>query len=458
MKNCKDCNDGSDSDSSDSLSYHTLSVNKCSDVFSSSEGDNVSNVSKSCSVFSSESCDSSSSDSCSVSKSCSLSDFSSCSVSESFSLSKSCSDSNVCDSNECDNSCELRFKPVDLNKCPTDCDIDCKEKDKPFNIYWFGSDYSDVGNGSLVMGLPEYHTKTFPLGPECPELEMATGPCGRSSNGKVYPQFIGEDLCLDVVPSYDVCDLPINKNTLLSFALSGALQSKNVNTMKLPTPPGDQFGFDYQIEQYLNMYYESTCYAFPENDLFFLTDVGMSEQTVWFNQVSQLPVVEWLDALLILGEEYKTKVMENIDDLYNLGKARRLYVLLADSQLINILPLAEKITCFSPDGFEVFLEAISLIQESLRLEIMNYAQDPNVCLDVTVIDMSGAFSKIHDNPSAFGVTNTQPTGLPPLVQTMVSEGWPEKVFDNMMWFDDVHPTEHTHRVVANLAKTWFQQY
>jgi len=483
----KSCTDSSSlSSCSDSKSNSCTDTSSCSDTKSCSDSSSCSDT-KSCSDSSSCSDSKSCSDSSSCSDSKSCSDSSSCSDSKSCSDSSSCSDSKSCsntkscgdsscsdscdsvssctntvlvssstESNSCDDSsfCEVTCDDKLPLCCPEDCDA--KKKCDGFNIYWFGAGYSDPGNARLVLGTPEFNVENTEI-PGCPEINTGTGPCGRSSNGKVYPQFLAEDLGFDLELQYDLEKLPKGKNNLVSFALAGSSQNKNLNTLNLPGEPSNDFGFDYQVDKYLKLYCKSQCYAIPEKDVFFYTGVGLVEQDIWFKQLLQIPVQDWNDEIVnVLGPVYISQTMTNIKELYNCGKARRMFVQLADAPLNRILPLWNKLECaVGTDALNIFNNAISTVQDALKTEIENYALQATVNLDVSVVNMSGPFVEIHDNPSAYGVTNAEPNNMAfPLIDTMISFGWPDQVFENMMWFDDVHPSDHTHSIVANFVKTW----
>lgn len=431
---CTDCESSSSSKSSScdtSCPPCSNSVSTCTSTFSSCE-----KSSNSCDLSTSSCVTCSDSSGSCISCSCS-------SCSESCEkCSRSCSESCEKCSESCDVSCSASrdnscYDPkIGSVCCPEDCGpVKCKE----FNIYWFGSSMTDMGNGRCNLGLEPYTVVEKP-GPCQQPLFGGYGPCARRSDVKVYPQFIAEDLGLETHLEYDLCELPRCKNNLVSFSLGGATQCDNIT----PRVPADLFGYDYQIHRYLDLYDESTCYAIPENDIFFYTEVGATtllklleliEQGVI--QVDPVAIINYLETFLV------DKALKNIKVLYNEGKARMMFVQLIDVQSIMLTPLYQKVACLPEIIFELYDQAIHQLRDALN----DFAQNvPN--FDLVVILSHDLYDEILTNPGAFGAIPGP---------TMMDLGWPEKVFSNQVFFDDFHTTSHSNRVIANFVKTWFQQ-
>nr|QBK91387.1 MAG: hypothetical protein LCPAC302_00070 [Pithovirus LCPAC302] len=290
------------------------------------------------------------------------------------------------------------------------------------------------------MGLKPFTINVTDLEEPCEDIFTGFGPCARSSDGKVYPQFISEDLSFKFKYEYDLCALPKGSNNLVSFSMAGSNQSGN----NLPRVPEGEFGYNWQIKQYLELLKEAECFAFPERDLFFYTDVGFADffQLVDFiinNQV--VDIIQYFD-------NYVTQAVNNIKNLFSNGLARTMYVQLIDSATIKLMPVYEKLLCATQGFIDQVLDDFQLAQEDLKNKLDAFAQLPQINFDLTVLFSSDLFNEITQFPEAFGITNDS---------TMIDLGWPDQIFANKLWFDDVHPSAHTHRVIANFVETWFQQ-
>ena len=438
----------SSKDSSSNLSYPLTNSSSYSFVSSSCDTKKSSDSCTTCDSSSTKSCDSSStcstcdsatsscslcSDSKSVSCSDSRSDCSktcsdSCTTSASSSdCSKTCSDSCM----DCDDSC---YNPDRRIPCPEDCPKKCK----PFNIYWFGSSCTDSGNGRLNMGLKPYNVNTQDLD-ECGVVSDAMGPCAKASDGKVYPQFVAEDLCMNLDLEYDICALPKEKNYLVSFAISGAMQTGNTTPL---VPEGD-FGYDWQIAKYLELYNKSKCYAIPEKDIFMYTDVGKTDLIYLMNLYLDGNAVD----INMYFQNYVNQAYKNVVDLYNSGKSRRMFVQLIDAGTIVQTPFFQEYSCALGQVTDLIMAAYDNAQSELANLLETFAENL-LHFDLTVLTSSTMYEELSNNATVYGIV---------VGKTMVELGWPDKIFSNQLWFDSFHLTSHSNRIVANYVKTWFQQ-
>jgi hypothetical protein len=317
--------------------------------------------------------------------------------------------------------------------CPEDCE---PPKYRDFNIYWFGADLTDAGNARLNLGLKSFVVSEIDRG-FCGVAKFGCGPCARASNGKVYSEFVAEDFDFNVDLEYDIQALPEEKNYLVSFSLKGATQCGNNNP--IVEDSSNDYGVVFQVDRYLELYDKSTCYSFPEKDLFMYTDVGLNDllNLIYFN-FNLTPDFT----------NYIQKVRDNVIKLYSEGKARRMIVLLDSRYYLEQTPLFDQLSCIYDAELGDILDAFDLAQMQLANELTAFAQSqPH--FDLTVLSTESLFMELVENSETYGIVNDG--------ETMIDLGWPDKNFENQLWFDDIHPTSHTHRVVANFVKTWFQQ-
>lgn len=326
--------------------------------------------------------------------------------------------------------CDTKKHPI---CCPEDCPpVLCED----FNIYWFGSCFTDVGNGRCNLGLEPYSIKTL-FSPCQEDIIVGYGPCARPSNGLVYPQFIAEDYSFELSLEYDLCELPKGKNNMVSFALTGSTQTQN----NVPLTPAGKYGYDWQVNRFIDLYDRSECYSVPEKDLFMYTDVGLDD---FFFLLRELEKNPGLDVSQWFTDNLVNPTVKNVQDLFSWGKARRMIVQLVDLDVITQLPLYSKLGCVSNDVLLAYGVAI----QEIRVALLQFVDQQQFDLDLTVLFLSDLLNQVTLNPNAYGIV---------LGGTMIERGWPNKVFSDQLFFDDVHPSEHTHRVMANYVKTWFQQ-
>ena len=459
---CSSCD--SSSKSCSSLSNSSCGVSDTSLCLStdSCESSNSCDTSSACGVPSS--CDTSSA--CDTSKSCGGCDTSSdCKTSSSCDTSSACGDcktsscatnswtdcdsckTSSCDTKSCGDcktsscDCDTSDSCYDPDKKPNCCPEDCSPvKCKEFNIYWFGSSLSDPGNGRLNLGLAPYTIRETPLRDPCGTVKLGFGPCGRASNGKVFNEYVAEDLAMTVDLEYDLCALPENKNYMVVFSLVNAIQKGNIT----PLTPADQYGYDWEVDRYLELYEESTCYAIPEKDIFMYTDVGANTLYHLWSLIAngESPDID------LYFDSYVNQVVSNITKLYSLGKARRMFVQLIDRYTIEQTPIFDKYGCVLEQEMTLIMEKYEQAQQTLQNELETFAQS-QAHFDLTVLTSRYLYEELSENSEAYGIINNG--------STMIDLGWPDKVFENQMWFDDAHPSSHTARLLANYVKTWFQQ-
>ena len=282
-------------------------------------------------------------------------------------------------------------------------------------------------------------------------IEVGYGPCGRETDEKVYPEYVADDFDFKVKLEYDLRRLPMGKNNLVSFSITGATQEGNIT----PLVPADEFGYNFQVCSYLDLYDKSRCFAIPEKDLFFYTDVGLSDFLLLVNlivegivQPDANSVIQWLT------DNTVTPALLNVKDLFSEGKARRMFVQIIDGDTIRLLPVFKKLQCIQNideiiSFYDLAMTSNIINPSNLQDSLNDFAQNQVPNFELTVLLSSDLYEEVTDNSNAYGIVNDG--------QTMLDLGWPKKVFPNQTYFDDISTSSHTNRVFANFVKTWFQQ-
>lgn len=430
--------------SSDTTCDSTLTCDSSSsDNDCNTSCESTSNSNCSSSLNCTTTCDSSSI--CSSSSVCDSSTF--CQSSTFYNSSTFCDDScsdtdnDPCDSN-CDLSCDV---PDDSEFCydPTrrikSCSDNCSSNEcKQTNIYWFGASLTDIGYGSCELGLRPYKITTLLNACENP-IQVGYGPCARNSDDKVYPQFIAEDYDFKIKMGRDLWELPKYDSNLISFAITGATQLSNI-TPNIPST----YSYTGEVDNFLKLYNKSKCYAVPEQDLFLYTDVGENEFFQLINLLlsgsGPLDVNAWFQDNLV------NPVLANVTRLYSEGKVRNMIVQLIDGDTIRRLPAYQKLQCIA--NIDELIDIYNANILDLQTKLNNFAQTQVPHFNLTVLLSGPMYDSVLNNSNTYGVVNGP---------TMIDLGWPNQIFSNQAFFDDLHPSSHTNRVFANYVKTWFQQ-
>jgi hypothetical protein len=321
----------------------------------------------------------------------------------------------------------------------TYCPEDCSKKCKHFNLYWFGSSFTDISNGRLNFGLQPYTVNTTTL-KDCVGYSQGLGPCARSSDGKIYPQYIAEDLGMEINMEYDMDNLPRKKNKLISFSLTGACQTGNT----VLSTPLSEYGYDWQVSRYLELYEKSKHKVSLKKDIFMYTDVGINDLLYLLNLfIDGTPI----DPILYM-KAYTDQVLANVTKLYSLGEAMTIFVQLVDAATVLRMPIFKSLSCVLPDTIGYLMELYDKVQKQLNNDLTALVLGQPY-LNLTVLTTSDIYENLSVNSGLYGIVNDG--------KTMVDLGWPVKKFENQLWFDSLHLSSQSNRIAANYVKTWFQK-
>jgi len=313
------------------------------------------------------------------------------------------------------------------------------------SIYWFGDSLNDTGNLKALRPNLAVNSN-FPL-PNGEVIKERINDTGRQSNGLVQADFLADALGYTLFTASHLKCLSKGSGNFFNFSIGGA--SLTNNTHLYLEQESVSLGIAFQIEQLCSLLEKSK--RSIESD-----DICVIQSTA--NDILIL-------MLLILGipgnltptpsvEEYignyLDSAVDTISTLYNKG-CRRLFVQVLDAPLPDF-PLFTKVNNNFPGILDNLNKSLQLMQEGLEAAInLNAAMNwPD--LDVTIINDTASFKEIQKNPNLLGLRQT----IKP--QTMTDLGWPEALAQNVVYFDDAHPTQHTHKILSDFASNWFATY
>ncbi|MBW4560232.1 MAG: SGNH/GDSL hydrolase family protein [Mojavia pulchra JT2-VF2] len=280
-------------------------------------------------------------------------------------------------------------------------------------IYVFGDSLSDTGNIYNALG------ETYPPSP--PYFE------GRFSNGQIWVDYLADQLKLkttlvtDLVPDLDFTKLP---NTTLptqgvNFAFGGA--SSGLGNAVFPNSglPGVQAqvqGFAANLQAKNQMADPDALYTVwgGANDFIF---TNPQDSTTPLNNISQA-----LNTLT--GAGAKNILVFNLPDL-------------------SKIPFEQSQPQEVRDTLQ---QSVNTYNSALKQTLDDLSNNPN--LNIISVDVNSLFEEATTSPDTFGFTNvTDPCLKLTSPTTYITCPNPDKY----LFWDDVHPTTATHKVIADRA-------
>ena len=284
-------------------------------------------------------------------------------------------------------------------------------------IHIFGDSLMDAGN---IFNLTER--------PPSPPYAQ------KFSNGPLWVEQLADELKLSPALSTKVLPGVLNGKTPppadgINFALAGSLSSDlNVSGSQL-----------YGLQQQISSFRELSAIAPPNPDTLYLLLVGGND----YNEAVRLtPSVA---ALADLPEQVSDHVISAAAALIESG-ARHL--LISNLPILGQQPYANFLNQAAPQS-AALLNSLSTRHNQLLAQKLD-ALAVTTQAEIIPLDLAGLFSSVVDSPTRFGLTNVSD---PCLVKGQ-SETATGSLCDNpkqFLFWDEVHPTEQGHAVIAQLA-------
>lgn len=298
----------------------------------------------------------------------------------------------------------------------------------------FGDSLADSGNlFTLTNAL-------FP--PGLPALPPSPPYAQKSSNGPIWIDNVGQALGLS--PAL-VTDLALNPAAPfptqgINFAFTGALSSDvHVLDDGIPFLAPLLPGFQEQIVAFSEL---SMLVPVDPNALYVVWVGGNDYNEAFFNPAS-LPVstVEQLPNFVT------DNIISGLSELTSLGAKEFLVVNLPN---IGEAPFADFLDALIPEDIPAVLgQLISTHNDLLSLKLDEFGQGQPEA-NITTLDIETLFDDILTNPAAFGLTNVTDACLINFQPGFQFDGICDNP-DEFLFWDDVHPTAATSRIISDLA-------
>lgn len=340
------------------------------------------------------------------------------------------------------------------------------------NIFAFGDSFTDPGNWPYEI----------PPGPQVPisfdapipngqVLQVRFNGEGANSDGLLYPSFVSQDLGLEMLKGSKVKKVR-GKGKFVNFALSGASQTQ-VAAVVIGglVPPVPYYGsYQWQIDTFTQLMANSPCASVTKDDIFLYHAVGDNDfRILTFLLPFQVDVPAFVQAQVDL---YVNSTVANLTSLYNKGM-RRCFLVIYDEDP-NTSPYYIKSAIASGDraGTLAFFTDILLgnpfgnpgLQPALNAYLDANAAALWPGMELVRLNMSSYLNHLINNAPLNGIVLPYGETFPgsDLFNTQAgvgawpaSEPYPTGNVANLYAIDDVHLTQHSNKLVADVVTQWF---
>lgn len=327
------------------------------------------------------------------------------------------------------------------------------------NIYLFGDSISDPGNLPFEQAPGPLLATSLdvPVGPVT--FQFRVNADGRFTDGQTWAYFVAEDLGYEYILGSAINKLNPGHKDFVNFALAGASQTQNnvVFQTSLPVPVPHFASFKWQIERFVEMISRPGARYITRDDIFILAGLGGNDLLITLETAITLPQANWPALVASQVGLYVTSAVANITSLYNAGM-RRLFLTVTD--IMDVTILAAKYEVLAPGitaGFIVPTQAA--FQASLLSFLDANKASLWPLLELNTSSLSSFFTSLLADASTNGIV-LPPVGTFPNFNSIAGNGlWPVaspgpsstlRSATNLLSSDDVHPTQHTHRLFADM--------
>lgn len=279
----------------------------------------------------------------------------------------------------------------------------------------------------------------------------------RNSDGFAVADFVGCDLGLETIRGFSTPKLIKNSGSFVNYALSSATQVTNILVEFagpiVPAPPTGAASVTDEVVNFCNTIDNSPMVSVKDEDVFVMDNVGANDVLLTATIAFQLGLTgAALNGFIDAQKDiYVDAFSANIDTLYNKGM-RNLFLAIQTNAKWQLV--------YEKTGGLIALGLAQLIydtfQNALQTEIDTKKASTWTELQLFIGDMNVINQEIEDNADFNGVvlpiTDTQVD----LGAWPVSDSAPTGQVSNAFFVDDTHPTQHTHRLLADTYIKWLK--
>lgn len=315
---------------------------------------------------------------------------------------------------------------------------------RPSNIYAFGDSYNDPGN-LYILSPESVENQTDPVFP-VPDpsgnivpvvSKQRFGPNNTNCNGLLAHDFLARQFGLKHFLGFAQQSVPRRNRIFVDYSISGAQQGGSDYLLANQPPPSVEF----QIRTF-SQHLAASGKPIRNDDVFILRTVGGNE----FPVMTAAIVLQGADPAQLLAT-FAGQLVTNMNLMYQAG-ARN--VLLEVFDIASVLPIYGKVTAVNPAVGVAIDQLMAGIRATVHGTLL--AQQPVLWPDMNLqlYDMSAFRDWLTQNADAVGIIDNGVTISDQLDDNV-------EVNPNQRFWDDVHPSEKTHRLWSVFLNSYVLQ-
>lgn len=304
---------------------------------------------------------------------------------------------------------------------------------RPSNVYAFGDSYNDPGNLNIIS--PEtIDNATDPIFPvPAPDgtivpvvSKQRFGPNRTNSNGLLAHDFLARQFGLRHYKGFAQTSVPNRNFVFVDYSISGAQQGGSDYLLASQPPPSVEFQINTFAQQL-----QSSGKKIRTRDVFIMRTVGGNE---FPNMVAAI-VLQGADPAQLLAT-FAGQLVQNVNLLYQAG-ARNLMLEVFDDA--TPLPIRNKIVAVNPAVGVQIDQLLAGLRATVHGTLTS--QQPSLWpeMNLALYDMSFFRDWLTQHATAVGIIDDGVT-----ISDQLDASLP--VNPNQRFWDDIHPSQKTHRL------------
>jgi len=343
------------------------------------------------------------------------------------------------------------------------------------NVYHFGDSYTDPGNFPYEPNPAPSIVKQLDLNIGVATIQVRWNNDAINTDVKNWPYFVAPELGMEMLKGSQIKHIPHEKGKYINFALSGAGQNVNSNVIysnpPVVSPSPDFLAFPWEIQTFCELL-EKSCISIESDDVFIYHGIGDNDvlQVVFNILFGQIPVNDQPGYIQSQKDAYITALINNLTTLYNKGM-RRVFAIMSTDDLVN-LPLYRKCALFystifggTPDDAMLYLQTqVNDVFQSAAFDALQIFANSHVDLEFNLLGSKATMDYLRNNSNINAISEPFVEFDPMFTGTYNTQAgvgaWPANVngpirnVTNLLYVDDIHYSQHTNRLIANIVKDW----
>lgn len=331
------------------------------------------------------------------------------------------------------------------------------------NVYVFGTAFEDTGafkyyyssRGPIVAGQPiSPATVVYPTAQ--PRVEIV-GPMDRFSDGRNWVDFYCASNGLSLKNAHELVKMVPGTGVLTNFAIAGSTANGNLYNSLLPNQNFGAVvganGLNAQVAKFVTLKNAIPAKVITPKDLFVVSILGGNDVGAILNTLLTQPA-----NVTAHITTFVQSTLASIQSLYDNG-ARKIVISYADASVFTNVPFVWKA---SPTGAGlVGAQTIANLMWSSFIPLLNARLTSTMPqLEVELVPLGAIFQSWLNNQELYGIRRpldsdvgdprAAPIAHPFPTMYDMSLARPGLVLTNAFYYSDVHLTEHSYKIFADV--------